>query len=62
MRSATSSEGPQLVRIAVSCAQTRVVIEMHSQTNSAKRRAFQEACSAGHRASSQARDKVCSLS
>ena len=30
MRSATSSESPRLVRIAVPCAQTRVAIEMHS--------------------------------
>ena len=28
MRSATSSEGPRLVRIAVLCAQTRMAIEM----------------------------------
>ena len=40
MRSATSSEGPRLVRIAVPCAQTRVAIEIHSRTNGAKRRAF----------------------
>ena len=33
--------------------------EMHSRTNSAKRRAFREASSAGHRASSEARDDVC---
>ena len=33
MRSATSSEGPRLVRIAVPCAQTRVAVKMHSQTN-----------------------------
>ena len=34
MCSSTSSEGPRLVRIAVpcTCAQTRVVIEMHSRT------------------------------
>ena len=29
MHCATSSEGPQLIRIAVPCAQTRVAIEMH---------------------------------
>ena len=33
MRSATSSEGPRLFRIALPCAQTRVTIEMHSLTN-----------------------------
>ena len=32
MRSATSSEGPWLVGIAVPCAQTRVAIEMHSSS------------------------------
>ena len=48
MLSATSSEGSRLVRIAVPCAQTRVAIEMHSRTNGAKRRAFREACLAGH--------------
>ena len=62
MRSATSSYGPRLVRIEVQCAQTRVSIEMHPQTNSVKRRVFREACSAGHRALSEVRDKVCSLS
>ena len=41
MRSSTSSEGPRLVRNAVLCAQTRVAIEMHSQTNGVKCRAFQ---------------------
>ena len=61
MRSSTGSEGPRLVRIAVPCAQTRVAIEMHSQMYSAKHRAFQEACSAGHRASSEARDEICSF-
>ena len=30
MHSATSSEGPGLVGIAVPCAQTRVAIETHS--------------------------------
>ena len=64
MCSSTSSEGPRLVRIAVPCAQTRMAIEMHSssRTNGAKCHAFREACSAGHRASSEARDEVCSLS
>ena len=41
---------------------TRVAIEMCSRMNGAKRRVFREACSAGHRASSEARDKVCSSS
>ena len=31
-----------LVRVTVPCAQTRVAIEMNSQTNSAKRRTFQK--------------------
>ena len=31
MHSATSSEGPLLVKIVVLCAQTRVAIEMHSR-------------------------------
>ena len=62
MRFSTSSEDSRLVRIVVPCAQTRVAIETHSRANSAKRRAFQEACPAGHRASSEARDEVCSLS
>ena len=54
MCSSTSSEGPRLVRFAVPCAQTSVAIEMHSRTNGAKCHVFQEACSAGHRASSEA--------
>ena len=62
MRSSTSSEGPRLVRFAVPCAQIRVAIEVHSQTNGVKHCVFREASSAGHRASSKARDKVCSLS
>ena len=62
MRCSTSLEGPRLVRIAVLCAQTRVAIEMHSRMNGAKRYAFSEASSAGHRALSEARDEVCSLS
>ena len=37
MRSATSSEGPRLVRIAVPRAQTRVTIETHSRTNGFER-------------------------
>ena len=61
MCSATSSEGPRLVRIVVTCAQTRVAIKMHSRMNGVKRRAFQEACSVGHRASSEAREEVYSL-
>ena len=62
MRSSISSEGPQLVRIAVLCAQTRMAIEMHSQMNGAKRYAFREASSAGHQALSEARDEVYFLS
>ena len=47
-----------------SAVYTRVAIEleMHSQTNGTKCRAFQKACSAGHQALSEARDEVCSLS
>ena len=37
MRFSTNSEGPQLVRIAVPCAQTRVAIEMHSRTGERER-------------------------
>ena len=39
-------------------------IETHSRltANSAKRCAFRETCSAGHRASSEAKGEVCSLS
>ena len=68
MRSPTSSEDSQLVGIVVPCAQTRLpgprghrdafsyLSERH------KRRVFQQACLAGHRASSEARGDVCSLS
>ena len=38
MHSATSSEGPRFVRIAVPCAQISVTIEMHSRANGAKHR------------------------
>ena len=64
MRSATSLEGPQLVRIAVPCAQTRVAIEMHSRTNGVKRHMFQKDLLSRPRATEpQAkRDEVCSLS
>ena len=68
MRSATSSEGPRLVKITVPCAQTRVAIEMHShRMNGAKHHTFREACSlshAGHVPLSleRARDKIYSLS
>ena len=58
MRSPTSSEDSRLVRIVVPCAQRGCqglgAIEM--------RRAFRQACSAGHRASSEARGDVCALS
>ena len=68
MRSPTSSEDSRLIRIVVPCAQMRLprprghrdaflsLSEWH------KRHAFQQACSAGHRASSEARGDVCSLS
>ena len=39
MHSATSSEGSQLVRIVLPCAQARVVIEIHSKMNGVKCRA-----------------------
>ena len=47
MHSATSLDGPRSLRIEVPCGQTRVAIEIHPQTNGAKRCAFQEACLAG---------------
>ena len=51
MRSATSSEGSQLV--VLPCARTRTVaIEMHSRVNGMKRHVFREACLADHQASS----------
>ena len=63
VRSATSLEDLWLVRIVVMLyAQTRVTIEMHSQTNGAKRRTFREACSTGRAASSEVRGEVYSLS
>ena len=60
MHSATSSEGSRLVTIAVPCAQMRVAIETYSRANGTKHCVFQEACSAGHQASSKARGKVYS--
>ena len=62
MHSATSSEGPRLVRIAVPYAQTMAAIEleMHSRTNGAKCCAFQEACSAGQpRVKQEMRSVLC---
>ena len=68
MRSPTSSEDSRLVRIVVPCAQTRLPRPrghrdaFSSSSERRKRRAFRQACSAGHRASSEARGDVCSLS
>ena len=68
MRSPTSSEDTRLVRIVVPCAQTRLPRprghrDAFSSSNERhEHRAFRQACSAGHRASSEARGDVCSLS
>ena len=68
MRSPTSSEDSRLVRIGVPCAQTRLPGPRGrrnvflSSSEQCKRRAFRQACSAGHRASSEAIGDVCSLS
>ena len=68
MRSPTSSEDSRLVRIVVLCAQTRLPRPrghrdaFSSSSKRRKRRAFRQACSAGHRTSSEARGDVCSLS
>ena len=68
MRSPTSSEDSRLVRIVVPCAQTRLPgprghrDAFLSSSEQRKRRVFRQACSAGHRASSEARGDVCSLS
>ena len=68
MRSPTSSEDSRLVRIVVPCAQTRLPgpwghrDAFSSSSERRRRRAFRQACSAGHRASSEARGDVCSLS
>ena len=70
MRSPTSSEDSRLVRIVnvVPCAQTRLPgprghrYAFSSSSERRKRRAFRQACSEGHRASSEARGDVCSLS
>ena len=58
MRSSTSSEGSRLVRIVVPCAQTRLPgprAHSRAQVSGAKRRAFQQACSAGR----EARSDLC---
>ena len=68
MRCPTSSEDSQLVRIAVPCAQTRLPGPRSyrdaflSSSEQCKHGAFQQACSAGHRALSEATGDVCSLS
>ena len=68
MRSPTSSEDSRLVRIVVPCAQMRLPgprghrDAFSSSSERHKRRAFRQACSAGHQASSEARGDVCSLS
>ena len=64
MRSPTSSEDSRLVRIVVPCAQMRLPRPrghrdaFSSSSERRKCRAFQQACSAGHRASSEARGDV----
>ena len=63
MRSPTSSEDSRLVRIVVPCAQTRLpgprghrdAFSILNSSERRKHRAFRQACSAGHRASSEAR-------
>ena len=63
MRSPTSSEDSRLVRIVVLCAQTRLPgprghrDAFSSSSERRKRRTFRQ-----HRASSEARGNVCSLS
>ena len=64
--SPTSSKDSQLVRIVVPCAQTRLPRPRgHGDAFSSlskwrKRRTFRQACSVGHRASSEVRGDVCS--
>ena len=68
MRSPTSSEDSQLVRIVVPCAQTRLPVPrghrdaFSSSSEWCEHCTFQQACSAGHQALSEARGDVCSLS
>ena len=68
MLSPTSSEDSRLVRIVVPYAQTRLPgprgqrNAFSSLSEWCKRRAFRQACSVGHRASSEARGDICSLS
>ena len=70
MRSPTSSEDSRLVRIVVPCAQTRLprprahrdAFSSSTRDERRKRCGFRQACSAGHRASSEARGDVYSLS
>ena len=70
MHSPTSSEDSRLVRIVVPCAQTRLPgprghsLEdaFSSSSERHKCHAFRQACSVGHRALSEARGDVCSLS
>ena len=68
MRSPTSSEDSRLVKMVVLCAQMRLPgprghrDAFSSSSERRKRCAFQQACSAGHQASSKARDDICSLS
>ena len=70
MCSPTSSEDSRLVRIVVPCAQVQMRLprprghrDAFSSSNKRRKcRTFRQACSAGHRASSEARGDVCSLS
>ena len=68
MQSPTSSKDSRLIKIVVSCAQTRLPgprghrHAFSSSSERRKRRAFRQACSVDHRASSEVRGDVCSLS
>ena len=68
MHSPTSSEDSRLVRIVVLCAQMRLPRPrdhrdaFSSLSERRKRRAFRQACSLGHQASSEARGDIFSLS
>ena len=63
MRSPTSSEDSRLAQSELCRVHKRGCQGLVSSSSERrKRRAFPQACSAGHRASSEARGDVCSLS
>ena len=68
IKNALSYKFRRLTIVVVPCAQTRLPRPwghrdaFSSSSERRKRRAFGQACSAGHRASSEARGDVCSLS